>query len=198
MYDRYAATVLRIARQVTTKSVTIVVVKAVELKIYMILKLIEWRIVVGFIKDETNYATLTNETGWEFLESWSKESKSTVSIDEFDKPVERKVRTNLADRKTLARTKDLFIDFDTLLRLNWLVWHITGKKVVVRHLHSAIRFQKIYDSLSVVLRFAEYVLQKNLKGFLSTHHPVDCCVSSHPCRTSNKYLRWMQSKRGQL
>lgn len=171
-YDQYSTTVLARANQLTKDNLTSEAIRPVELKFCVDAEWLESRIALGFLKEATDYATLTDDQVRAFLDKRCKESKKTVTLEQLDRIVAQKLRTNMGNRDAEARMEDLFTDYHTLLQRSGLGWLIKDNpKIAVYHVLSAIRPQNLADRLTADLSFGEYELRKDFKGFLS--HAID-------------------------
>lgn len=154
------------ARELTTEFLTAESIKPVELNFFLDSEFLGSLIALGFVKESKRYATLTYEQVRAFLENLSKESKTTVSLDQLDRLVKQNFRTKMKNKNANARTEDLFADYFTLLTRNGLTWFINNNpNVSVQHVLSYIRPQMIHDRLITGLYLAEYDLRKYFKGF---------------------------------
>lgn len=76
----------------------------------------ESRIELGFIKEAKDYVSLTDLQARAFLDRWVKESIGTVSLEQLQKIVQQKLRTNMRNRDAEARIRDILTDYQTLLK----------------------------------------------------------------------------------
>lgn len=166
-YDQYSTTVLARAKQITSEALSTEAINPVDLKFCVDVEFLESSIALGFISNATDYDTLKDQDVREFLEERCKESKETVTLDQLDKLVQNKLRTDMKNNNATARMQDLFANYHTLLVRNGLKWLIKDNpKIAVDHVLSAIKPQTLHDRLEADLSFAKYELRKDFHGFL--------------------------------
>lgn len=97
-------------------------VKLVDFKFCVIADYLKPNIALGFIFKASKYEELTDFKVWELLGVWYKKTEETKTLEQLDKIVKLKLRTNKRYKNMNPRMNDLFTYYHTLLVRNGLEW----------------------------------------------------------------------------
>lgn len=85
-------------------------IKPMNIKFCVHAEFQESRIDLGFIMDASGYVTLTDAQVSTFLSERRKGSTTTVSLEQLDKLLKHKTRTNMGKKIAETRMEDLLTD----------------------------------------------------------------------------------------
>lgn len=166
-YDQYSISVIARASQLTSQTLTTEAVTPIALKYCVDVEFLESSLICGYIDGCASYADLTDSQLRSFLEERSAESQDSMTIEQLDKIVSQKLRTNMRNNNAKSRMQDLFSSYVTILSRNGLRWLIEeNPKVAVYHVLSAVRPQSLQNRLTSDLSFSKYKFQKDWHAFL--------------------------------
>lgn len=98
--------------------------------------------ICGFIDECSKYVELTDAKLRKLLEESSKESPDLTTIENLDKIVSQKLRTDMRNTNAKSRMQDLFSSYVTIISRNGLVWLIDDNaQVAVHQVLSVVRLQ---------------------------------------------------------
>lgn len=98
-----------------------------------------------------------------YLEKKAEEIHDTIKLPSFDALVKKNMRMDILNSDALSRMKNLFLDYQKLLRKHGLIWMVEEEqeKVPVKHVISEIRPEKLRTRLESDISFTHHPLKKN-------------------------------------
>lgn len=125
LYDQYVSEVQARARQFSDDDISTEASKPAVLKFYVDIGFPGSTIALGEIRGVGTYNGITDAVLQPYLDNEAAESHTKVMLNSLDALVEKNHRMDMRHKDISSRIKNLFLDYQTLLRKNGLTWIVT-------------------------------------------------------------------------